>query len=72
MGVQEFLVLGFGFGEPNGQLVQILLAFFDRLAGGVFFAGARLRFKANFQFAPFGSKLEQVERPLEKARSLVV
>ncbi len=53
--IQQFLVLGFRFGEPNVAFVQVLLAIFDLLLAGLFGLFKLLRFEANFGFALFVS-----------------
>ncbi len=45
--IEQFLVLGLGFGEPNVAFVQILLAIFDLLLAGEIVLFELLRFKPN-------------------------
>ncbi len=54
---EKFLVFGLSLGEPSGVLVQLLLAIFVRLLARFVGFVPLLRFKPNFGFALFGSKL---------------
>ncbi len=54
---EHLLVVDLGFGEQNGEFVQFRLAIFVRLLAGFVRLFPLLRFKANFGFALFGSKL---------------